>query len=720
MHSKKAQTHQRTEMDLKSHKETENERNETSDTSTVRVLKLFTTISTFYRQFLKLNIPTIINSIHNPNFCMSRRHNAPFLSSRKTEQTPASTFINSSLCTLPKFDPFPPQSTSAKPSNTTVEQDRKPLPLLCHSLCTSQDSACSTNDRIVLNQLQLPELKTPDSTSTTFSSVSPVRHLYTHLFFSFASVKGDSTSTTISSPDFRCLKRISSQSTWMKPGSIKMQQYSTTLLLYHSFSTLQDSALCTNGSKIYDFSTFPSCTQSNIPTVACSAECSQEEILEEDTSRVSVSWTEDKPGKADPPVITEDILRTTTLPYNSDLQLSSTDCYSVPSLNKIPKNNSTQAASSPDMKLKEFSPAIAADDSDDETYLFQCSSAGLYQCSVTGLVFVMQAEGDVVYRTVPWNRRLLAQHHKKPAGPLFDIKCQQQSVCQLHLPHCELISTGGVQFLQVAHVNDVGIEFITPLQITETHVVTGFSGYGNVRDENSPCDPVRALVLLFYKPPVDPDLTSFLSVLLLPKNVALRDVLHTRKKLVGDERYIETSPHCKLHPKQVYTLSTVPEDDSVLVQPIEAEFDEESYDNYFPSFQVILERNMNNIQLFIRESISSTSMWQRQVYLLPSRVKSFCGQMPLNLSPNERLLNVRSCFIDGISPPVLNSLLDRLLEKKVITDAEREEADTMQNRSNRARCVIDTVRKKGEAASSQMIEFLSELDLLLCEHLGLV
>uniref|UniRef100_A0A3P9D093 Uncharacterized protein n=1 Tax=Maylandia zebra TaxID=106582 RepID=A0A3P9D093_9CICH len=84
----------------------------------------------------------------------------------------------------------------------------------------------------------------------------------------------------------------------------------------------------------------------------------------------------------------------------------------------------------------------------------------------------------------------------------------------------------------------------------------------------------------------------------------------------------------------------------------------------------------------------------------------------------DRLLNVRSCFIDGISPPVLNSLLDRLLEKKVITDAEREEADTMQNRSNRARCVIDTVRKKGEAASSQMIEFLSELDLLLCEHLG--
>ncbi|CAI5671032.1 unnamed protein product [Oreochromis niloticus] len=387
----------------------------------------------------------------------------------------------------------------------------------------------------------------------------------------------------------------------------------------------------------------------------------------------------------------------------------------------------TQATCSPDMKPKrsfeEFTPIIAADECDDETYQFQCSSAGLYQCSVTGLVFDMQGEGDVVYRTVPWNRRLLDKHHKKPAGPLFDIKCQQQSVCQLHLPHCELISTGGGQFLQVAHVKDEGVELIPPHQITESHVViniTGFSGYGNVKDKDSACEPVRALVLLFYKPPVDPDLTSFLSVLLLPKNVVLRDVLHSRKKLVGDERYIETSPHCKLHPKQVYTLSAVPEDDSVLVQPTEAEFDEESYDNYFPSFQVILEKIMKTIKMTLTDSTSSHSVWKRAVYLSSSGVKKCRGQKPLNLSPNERLFNVRSCFIDGISAPVLNSLLDKLLEKKVITDAEREEADVMQNRSSRARCVIDTVRKKGEAASAQMIKSLSEIDSFFCKSLGLI
>uniref|UniRef100_A0A669CXF6 CARD domain-containing protein n=1 Tax=Oreochromis niloticus TaxID=8128 RepID=A0A669CXF6_ORENI len=391
--------------------------------------------------------------------------------------------------------------------------------------------------------------------------------------------------------------------------------------------------------------------------------------------------------------------------------------HSMVSLSKVPRanNNFTQVNSSPDMLLKVFTPVIN-DDFDDETCLFQCSCPGLYQCSVTGLVFVMQGGGDVVYRTVPWNRKLLAQHHKKPAGPLFDIKCQQQSVCQLHLPHCELISTGGGRSLQVAHVNDEGIEFITPHRITESHVViniTGFSGYGNVKDEDSPPDPVQALVLLFYKPPVDPDLRSFLSVLLLPRNIVIRDVQRTRRKLNGDERYIDTSPHCKLHPKQVYTLSTVPEDDLIKVQPKEADFDDEYHDSYFTSFQVILRRILTDVNLSLKDESSSTCVWERDVCLFSPTVGT------LNRPPSQRLFYTRSCFIEGISGPVLSSLIDKLLEKTVITDAEREEADTMKNKREKARFVIDTVRSKGDAASSELINFLRENDHILCEHLRL-
>ncbi|XP_042256076.1 uncharacterized protein LOC121888537, partial [Thunnus maccoyii] len=235
------------------------------------------------------------------------------------------------------------------------------------------------------------------------------------------------------------------------------------------------------------------------------------------------------------------------------------------------------------------------------------------------------------------------------------------------------------------------------------------------QDEDSPPDPVRALVLLFYRPPTYPDPESFLNVLLLPKNIVLRDVLRKWMESNGDEKYIRTPPHCKLLPKQEYTLSTSPEDDSVLVQPTEAEFDEESYINCFPSFEVKLNTIMNNIQLFLKDKNSSTCVWERQVSLLST------GQRrTLTLPSNERLMDIRTCFIDGISGPVLSSLLDKMFEKKVITDSERESAEGMQNKRKKARFVIDTVRKKGEAASSEMIKFLCEVDPFLCKHLGLM
>ena len=71
---------------------------------------------------------------------------------------------------------------------------------------------------------------------------------------------------------------------------------------------------------------------------------------------------------------------------------------------------------------------------------FQCPSAGLFQCSITGLVFRMEGEGEMLYRTVHWDRRLLSQSGKRPAGPLFMFRCLKGSVSQLHLPHCQMHS----------------------------------------------------------------------------------------------------------------------------------------------------------------------------------------------------------------------------------------------------------------------------------------
>ncbi|KAM4718558.1 NACHT, LRR and PYD domains-containing protein 3-like isoform 2-T6 [Anableps anableps] len=380
----------------------------------------------------------------------------------------------------------------------------------------------------------------------------------------------------------------------------------------------------------------------------------------------------------------------------------------------------------PNMELQsifeEFTPGFCGDE-DDGTYWFQCSGPGLYQCSVSGLVFDMKGGGDVFYRVVPWNRRSLSQRGKKPAGPLFDISCQQRSVAQLHLPHCEVRSTGGCRFLSVAHVHDEGIELIRPERITETHVIisiTGFSAFGNVKDEDSPPAPVRALVLLFYKPPADPESEYEINVLMLPKNVVFGDVLHFRKKLDQYEIFLKTNPDCNLQPNQLYSLSTSPgEDDSVLVDPTEAEFDAESYNNYFSKFQVVYEKTIKHIRLFLRDS-SSSIVWRRRVCLSTAGVRRSCGPTRQNLSPNEQLMEIRTSFKDRVSGPVLQSLLDNLLEKKVLSDSEREAVEGEKIRGDKARVLVDMVRRKGDAASSQMIHFLCDLDPFLSEYLGLM
>ncbi|XP_029629135.1 NACHT, LRR and PYD domains-containing protein 1a-like [Salmo trutta] len=132
------------------------------------------------------------------------------------------------------------------------------------------------------------------------------------------------------------------------------------------------------------------------------------------------------------------------------------------------------------------------------TYRLQCPKAGLFQCSSTGLVFLMEGKGDVVYKVTQWDSRLLGS--MTPAGPLFSIDCPEQSVRQLHLPHCMCDEKD--DNLSVAHVTDGNMEIVQSLKTTATHVIvtiTHLSLFGLIRDVFSFL-PVRSQVLLFLQP----------------------------------------------------------------------------------------------------------------------------------------------------------------------------------------------------------------------------
>eukprot|EP00064_Thunnus_orientalis_P016736 superscaffoldBa00003384_g16807 len=83
-----------------------------------------------------------------------------------------------------------------------------------------------------------------------------------------------------------------------------------------------------------------------------------------------------------------------------------------------------------------------------------------------------------------------------------------------------------------------------------------------------------------------------------------------------------------------------------------------------------------------------------------------------------KLTSVREQFVARVSEPNLRKLLDKLLGREIINDDEMEFAGTL-NRADKARQVIDMVRKKGTEASSALIAALCEVDPCLSKELKL-
>uniref|UniRef100_A0A4W5JYJ1 CARD domain-containing protein n=1 Tax=Hucho hucho TaxID=62062 RepID=A0A4W5JYJ1_9TELE len=326
---------------------------------------------------------------------------------------------------------------------------------------------------------------------------------------------------------------------------------------------------------------------------------------------------------------------------------------------------------------------------------FKCSSAGLFPSGVTGLGFGMEGEGEVLYWTVPWDRRLLAQRGKRPAGPLFKFTCLKGSICQLQLPHCELHSKGGCDFLSVAHVMDDSLEFIRDVQITDKHVIlniNGFSAYGVVKEDDSPTVPIRSLVLLFYKLPVVPKKRSILNVLLLPRNVMIREVgkeIKDVKQYFGWNMNIFGNINSRI---MFYTF-----------------VDFESYENYIPTFQLFLQTVVKQVDLLLKEHDGAESVWDRLVWLPAPSAN------PPTLSGEDFITKHRVKLEERMGE--LQPILLKLQDCKVLNDVEREKIDNISSRIQRNKALLDMIMRKGPRAQEQFYQTLKKEDPYLVEYL---
>ncbi|KAM7382840.1 hypothetical protein PAMP_002544 [Pampus punctatissimus] len=387
---------------------------------------------------------------------------------------------------------------------------------------------------------------------------------------------------------------------------------------------------------------------------------------------------------------------------------------------------------------QDFTPEVLTE-SANISYRFRCPGPGVFCCTLTGLVFVTTQEAELLYRTVQWDDSLLKPGGKMAAGPLFNIRSDSpdSAVCQLHLPHCETMDAPLPEgLLSVVHITDDGMSILEPLQITDTHVVVNiphFSAFGLVWDlikrfwNNS--EPITGQILLFLRPL---DLRrQILDVFLLPDNIPLKEVEVQQREAEN----IKISSDCHLSCGQSYTVHCEPED--LQIQPEHAEFRTKYGPNFHPTFEVFLTTNQEKVTLMVQDQ-EGTQVWKRDVNLTDGsqlvikfgKKGSRKENSPRHLSagsfvPTEdsvpaetKLRWVRTQFVDRVSEPNLEKLLDKLLERGVINDDEMQSAGT-KTRANKARDVIDMVRRKGTEASSVLIAALHEVDPNLSRLLNL-
>ncbi|XP_039986312.1 caspase a-like isoform X2 [Xiphias gladius] len=87
---------------------------------------------------------------------------------------------------------------------------------------------------------------------------------------------------------------------------------------------------------------------------------------------------------------------------------------------------------------------------------------------------------------------------------------------------------------------------------------------------------------------------------------------------------------------------------------------------------------------------------------------------------NRDLVRVRRDFVDRVTKELINQLLDNLLEDGIVNNGEKDSIlEENSSRASKARCLIDTVRMKGDGASRRMIAHLQSRDPTLFSELGL-
>ncbi|XP_071261071.1 NACHT, LRR and PYD domains-containing protein 3-like [Salvelinus alpinus] len=350
---------------------------------------------------------------------------------------------------------------------------------------------------------------------------------------------------------------------------------------------------------------------------------------------------------------------------------------------------------------------------------------GSYECTVSGLRWLCERDVVLNYHFRNWDpySQLLKDMQYTQGGPLLDITMELGELEEVHLPHFVCLGTNPSlrNEMKILHVDEHGVS------LEEVHEVTRF----HAKILHPKFSAISLILrLLSWNVDVHCELMLYLTVMkeineliphlyLFPSNPGQIQAVEQQEKAQGSKKILITRPERSLKLNHFFKLN-IPCSTSIYPQKIHL-----IHRDTTPSFFKV-KMKITGIEMELigdDERIVWKETLQKDEFITETHSTSVVlgaggpAESSLTGSAEQQLRSVRTEFVKRVSGPVLDGLLDRLLQHTVINQEEMESVKVIAERAEKARDIIDMVLRKGNESSSRMIILLWELDPCLCSQL---
>ncbi|XP_045074720.1 NACHT, LRR and PYD domains-containing protein 1 homolog isoform X5 [Coregonus clupeaformis] len=337
---------------------------------------------------------------------------------------------------------------------------------------------------------------------------------------------------------------------------------------------------------------------------------------------------------------------------------------------------------------------------------------GRYECTVSGLRWVCERDVILKYHFRNWEpySHLLIDMQYGQGGPLLDITMELGELEEVHLPHFVCLGTNPSlrNEMKILHVEEHGVS------VEEVHEVTRF----HAKILHPKFSAISVILSYIFSRNIDVhcELMLYMTVkkqtliprlYLFPSNPSQIQAVEQQEKSQGSSRVLITRPEQAFKLNSFFRLN-IPCSTYINPQKIHL-----IHRDSTPSFfKAVLKMTGVDIEMELfgdDERIAWKEVVSQNEYITATHSTSAVlgvgrpAESSLTGSAEQQLRSVRTEFVRRVSGPVLEGLLDGLLQHTVINQEEMESVKVIAERAEKARDIIDMVLRKGTESCSRMI-----------------